>query len=385
MQKEITVVLILLIMSVFITSQVQAVNNSAFQNYKLAVQSLQAKDLEQAEEYLDKIVLADLPYSEYLAKAIYLKTILITSEVKSDLKIKDYISEGETKIPLENEEKRERFSQEKDSYELEAKRKIDTLLGLSNYLLSNLPPVEFDFERIPDIGQANTNTIEEISSGDLPDQEMLNTLQRDLTLQNFNQYLDLTLGVKEFNNLFVIKAQKRDTLSKIAENYDLPVSLLMEVNSQIEDPNMIHPGQKIYIPRVNSSHINYPSYFYHISVASYEANKERKEEINRLVVSAYQLTEEKDNMDFDYKSKAKELSESMETREYKEQLKKQSEKIDNQNQELKELRGKYNELLDQLEKLQDEKNEDEQSSSGEINLDDDSNSDYEPDDDSLTY
>ena len=385
MRKEITVILILLVMSVFITSQAEAATNSAFQNYKLAVQSLQAKDLDQTEEYLDRIVLADLPYSEYLAKAIYLKTILITSEVKSDLKIKDYIAEGETKIPLTNEDKRERFNKEADSYELEAKRKVDTLLGLSNYLLANLPPVEFDMRRIPNIGQPNVNTIEEISSGNLPSQEMVNTLQRDLTLENINKYLNLTLGVKKFNNLFVIKAQNRDTLSHIAQNYNLPVSLLIQVNSQIEDPDLIYPGQKIYIPRVNSSHINYPSYFYYISVASYEANKERKEEINRLVVSAYQLTEQKDNIDVDYKSKAKELSETMEVTEYKEQLEEQDEKIDDQSQKLKELKRKYNELLNQLEQLKKKQEEEKESSPGEIQLEDNSNQDYEPDDDSLTY
>ncbi|MBM7555877.1 LysM peptidoglycan-binding domain-containing protein [Halanaerobacter jeridensis] len=389
MLKKITVILILLIMSVFITSQVEAATNTALQNYSLAVQSLQQKDLQQTKQYLDQILLDDLPYSEYLAKAIYLKSILITAELKSNLEIKEYISEGQKALPLTNQDRREQFKTEADSYGLEAKRKVDTLLGLTNYLLANLPPVEFDINQIPDVGQPNANTVEQISSGDLPAQAKLNSLQRDLTLQHINQYLNLTLGVKEFNNLFVIKAKKRDTLSDIASNYNLPVSLLIEVNSHIENPNLIYPGQKIYIPRVNSSYINYPSYFYYISVAAYEANKERKKEINRLVVSAYQLTDQKDNLNVDYKSKAKELAKNIEVTEYKERLEQQSEKIDDQTRKLKQLKRKYNDLLDKINKLQEEteeqeEEEQEQGTEG-IQLEEDSNTDYNPDDDTLTY
>ena len=390
MRKKIVIILILLIMSAFINSQIEAATNTAFQNYSLAVQSLKQKDLQQAKQYLDQIVLEDLPYSEYLAKAIYLKSVLVTAEVKSDLKIKDYISEGQKKIALANQDKRERFKTEADSYGLEAKRKVDTLLGLTNYLLANLPPVEFDINQIPDVGQPNANTVEKISTGNLPTEAELNSLQRDLTLQHINQYLNLTLGVKEFNNLFVIKAKKGDTLSNLAANYNLPVSLLIEVNSHVEEPNLIYPGQKIYIPRVNSSYINYPSYFYYISVASYEANKERKQEINRLVVSAYELTDQKNNVDIDYKSKTEELAKSMEVTEYKEQLEKQSEKIDNQNRKLKQLKRKYNELLDKLEQLKEKQNEDseqeqEQSPEDGIQLEENNDSDYNPEDDSLTY
>ena len=372
----------------FISNHIEANTNTAFQNYRLAVQSLQQKNLEEAEQYLDQIVMDDLSYSEYLAKAIYLKSIILTAEVKSNLKIEEYILEGRKKLDLDKKLKRDELQTEAESYALESKRKVDTLLGLVNYLLANLPPVEFDIRKISDIGQPSSDIINQISMGDLPEDSIINSLQRDLTLQNINRYLDLTLGVEEFNNLFVIKAKKHDNLSNIANNYDLPVSLLIEVNSHIDNPNLIYPGQKIYVPRVNNSHINYPSYFYYISTTAYEANKERKPEINRLVTQAYQLTNQKNNVDFDYKSKAKELSKTMEREQYKIQLEKQAEKIDNQNRKLNQLKQKYNTLLDKLEKLKEnEKKDNEQQYSEEgIQLNNDSeDSNYNPEEDPLTY
>ena len=374
-------------MSVFINLQLQAANNNAFENYRLAVQALQRQDLQQAKQYLDQIVLDDLPYSQYLAKAIYLKSIIMTAEIKSDIKLKNYIIEGQKEIPLAEKMKRDEFKTEAEGYGLEAKRKVDTLLGLSNYLLANLPPVELDIRKVPAVGQPNANTIQQISTGELPTQAQLNSLQRDLTLQHINRYLNLTLGVQEFNNLFVIKVKEHDTLSNIAANYDLPVSLLIEVNNQIENPNLIYPGQKVYIPRVNSSHINYPSYFYYLSVAAYEANKERKQEINRLVVNAYQLTDQKNSVDLNYKSKAKELAKTMELTQYKKQLAEQNEKIDSQSRKLKLLKDKYNTLLDKLEKLKETKEDDDEQESSEegIQLDNESQSDYNPEEDPLTY
>ncbi|MGM0369651.1 MAG: LysM peptidoglycan-binding domain-containing protein [Bacillota bacterium] len=382
MKKNIAVVLTCLIMLVFISFSVEAANNSAFQNYRLAISSLKQKNLDETKQYLDQIVLDDLSYSEYLAKAIYLKSILLTSEIKSDLEIKEHILEGQKKIPLEDQDKREELKQEADSYNLAAQRKVDTLLGLANYLLSNLPPIELDMTTIPDVGQPNVNIMEQIEQGDLASEEQLNTLQRDLTLKKMNQYLNLTLGVKEFNNLFVIKAKQGDTLLDLADNYELPVSLLIEVNNHIDNPNLIYPGQKIYIPRVNSSNINYPSYFYYLSTVSYSANKERKEEINRLVVSAYQLTDNKNRHSVNYKEKAEELAEKMEVTEYQKRLEEQSDKIDSQNNQLEEIKEKYDQLLEELSNLKED--DENQSSESGLQLDEDGPN-YNPDEDPLTY
>jgi LysM repeat protein len=329
---------------------------------------------------LNQIVLNDLSYSEYLAKAIYLKSILLTSEIKSDLEIKEHILEGQKTIPLEEQDKREELKLEADSYNLAAQRKVDTLLGLANYLLSNLPPVELDMATIPNVGQPNLNVKEQLKQGDSVTEEQLNTLHRDLTLQKINQYLNLTLGVKEFNNLFVIKAKRGDTLLDLADNYELPVSLLIEVNNHIDNPNLIYPGQKIYIPRVNSSYINYPSYFYYLSTVAYRANKERKEEINRLVVSAYQLTDNKNRHSINYKEKAEELAEKMEVTEYQKRLEEQSAKIDNQNDQLEEIKEKYDQLLEELSELKSE----EGSSESGLQLDEDGPN-YNSDEDPLTY
>ena len=383
MKNKIATVLVVLIMLMFINSNLEAANNSAFQNYKLAVKYLKQQDLDQAKQYLDQIVLDDLPYSEYLAKAIYLKTILLTAEIKSDLEVKEYILKGQETIPLEEKDKRETFKMEADSFNLKAKRKVDTLLGLTNYLLANLPPVEININQIPNVGQANINVVNQITNGDIPADEKLNTLERDLTLKNINQYLESTLGVKEFNNLFVIKAQEGDTLSDLAVDYNLPVSLLVEVNSHIENPDLILPGQKIYIPRVSSSYINYPSYFYYLSTVAYQANKERTQEINRLVVSAYQLTDQKNNINIDYQKKSKELAKTMELTQYKNRLENQAEKIDSQDRQLKRLKEKYNKLLEELNKIkEDEKEESNQQS---LQLEEETNSDYNPDEDPLSY
>ncbi|MGM0502538.1 MAG: LysM peptidoglycan-binding domain-containing protein [Bacillota bacterium] len=387
MKNKIAIILIVLMMVSFISSNIATANNTDFQNYSLAVKYLKQQDLDRAKQYLDQIVLDSLPYSEYLAKAIYLKTILVTAEIKSDLMVKDYILEGTEKIALEEENKRDEFKTKADSYELEAKRKVDTLLGLANYLLANLPPVEIETNKISNVGQPNADVVDQIKSGSLPAEEKMNSLERDLTLKNINKYLEYTLGVKEFNNLFVIKAEQGDTLSEIAANYGLPVSLLIQVNDHIENPNLILPGEKVYVPRVNSSHINYPSYFYYLSVASYEANKERQQEINKLVASAYQLTDQKNNANIDYQEKSKELAESMQNTQYKNRLQEQTEKIENQNRQLEQLKEKYDKLMEQLNKLKKEQEEEEenQESNDPLDLDDNSNSDYNTDEDSLTY
>lgn len=46
----------------------------------------------------------------------------------------------------------------------------------------------------------------------------------------------------------IYKIKPKDTLSKIAKNFNVPIELIMAFNSQIENQNHIYVGQSIYIP-----------------------------------------------------------------------------------------------------------------------------------------
>lgn len=43
--------------------------------------------------------------------------------------------------------------------------------------------------------------------------------------------------------------QPGDTLSGIAERFGVSLSDLIKANPQIDDPDLIHPGEVVYIPR----------------------------------------------------------------------------------------------------------------------------------------
>lgn len=45
--------------------------------------------------------------------------------------------------------------------------------------------------------------------------------------------------------------QRGDTIWKIAVKYQIGVSELIKANQQIKNPNLIYPGQKIYIPSID--------------------------------------------------------------------------------------------------------------------------------------
>lgn len=47
--------------------------------------------------------------------------------------------------------------------------------------------------------------------------------------------------------------QSGDTMYKIAASYHISLSELEEMNPQIENPNLIYPGQKIYVPKSNAA------------------------------------------------------------------------------------------------------------------------------------
>lgn len=49
----------------------------------------------------------------------------------------------------------------------------------------------------------------------------------------------------------VVEVQKGDNLSKIAKKYETTYSRLYDANIQINDPDVIHPGDKIRIPTAN--------------------------------------------------------------------------------------------------------------------------------------
>lgn len=54
---------------------------------------------------------------------------------------------------------------------------------------------------------------------------------------------------------YIVK--KGDTLYKIAQRYDVPLDKVIRANPQIPNPNLIYPGQIVYIP-IEKKHKMYP-------------------------------------------------------------------------------------------------------------------------------
>ncbi len=50
---------------------------------------------------------------------------------------------------------------------------------------------------------------------------------------------------------------KGDTLWKIAVKYEVGLSEIIELNKQFKNPNLIYPGQIVYIPEIDSSVLSY--------------------------------------------------------------------------------------------------------------------------------
>ncbi|GAB6098701.1 hypothetical protein JCM16358_05800 [Halanaerocella petrolearia] len=358
MKKSKIIVLSLLVISLLGFNSVVVANNLPFENYKLAVKSFEAKDWESTKHYLDKVILNDLSYSNYLAKSIYLKTILLAAEVERDLQLKKAFKAGREQVPLSQQEKREEFKNQFKDYQLKAERKVDTLVGLANYLVSNLPPLEVNLGYQYGVGSYNPAQLSEIKKGVMPQQQPLEQLEEDLLAKKINEYLKMSLKLKGFNDISVVRADKGDNLYKLSKEYNIPFYLLLSANNHLSNPDNIYPGQKIYIPQLNNTYIDYPAYFYYLSQLSYEVNPKRREDITRLVVKAYQLTNQ-GNKSID--QEARDLTNEMNVDQYNNRFKAQSKLIARQNKELKELRKKYNKLLEELQRLKSNLNEDEES------------------------
>ncbi|GAB6136969.1 LysM peptidoglycan-binding domain-containing protein [Halanaerobaculum tunisiense] len=330
-------------------------NRLPFENYKLAVQSFENKNLDQAKSYLDEVILKDFSSSNYLAKSIYLKSIILVSEINKDLKLNETFKQGREQIPISQEEKRQQFKMQAKDYQLQAERKVDTLIGLANYLVSNLPPLELNLDYPSQVGNYNPAKVTDIKQGTSPKQDNLEKLEEDLLSKQINRYLQLSLGLKGFGNVSVIRANKGDNLYKLAKQYNVPFHMILSANDQLTDPDELYPGEKIYIPQVDNAYLDYPAYFYYLSQLSYQVNPSRKEDIMRLVTKAYQLTNQQ-NESVDKKD-TKQLTNKINLEEYDRTIEEQSSLIAKQQQELQELKKKYDQLLQRLKELKSEEDE----------------------------
>ncbi|WP_018247593.1 LysM peptidoglycan-binding domain-containing protein [Orenia marismortui] len=340
---------VLLVLILIINFQVLA-KDLPFEIYKQGVISFENQDWSEADHYFDEIVLNDLSYSDYLAKSIYLKTILLAAEIDKNMELKNIFSIGANEIPFKEKDRREEFALKIDNYQLDAKRKVDTLIGLANYLVANLPPLEINIDiKNNNSWDYNPEWINQIKSGSLLSEAKLEILENGILAEKVKDYLQLTLEAQSFNNLFVVKAEEGDNLYYLSKKYEVPLSLLLKLNSHIENPDMIYPNERIYMPKRNYSTINYPAYFYYTSNISYQANIKRKDDISRLVVKAYQLTNG-DMSDINYKD----LISEVEIKEYRDKIKMQTEQIRLQDKEIEEIKNKYNQLIKELQKVKDQ-------------------------------
>ncbi|MCK8817412.1 LysM peptidoglycan-binding domain-containing protein [Natroniella sulfidigena] len=348
--KKVIIVLVLLI-SLMMT-KVGHARNLAFENYKQAVMAFESQDWSQAKQHLDQVILNDLAYSDYMAKSVYLKSLLLAAEIERDIKLKEAFIAGEEKLDFAQEDLREKFKMQADNYQLQAKRKVDTLLGLANYLAINLPPVEIDIDLPHNRRGYDQQVLEEIESGEEVAEDNLKELEERILMQGVYDYLNLTVGTKTdiFDNNFVIRAEEGDSLFSLAREHNIPLQLLVEVNNHLQNPNRIYPEQKIYIPQVENYYINYPAYFYYLSYVSYQANQRRKEEISELVEKAYQLTAKDDGPSLGEESKG--LVALMRLDEYEQRITEKTKTIE-------ELESNYQFLLQEVEELTLNLNEEE--------------------------
>lgn len=83
------------------------------------------------------------------------------------------------------------------------------------------------------------------------------------------------------NGLAEYTVKAGDTLKKIADQYGLTVQKIMDVNKSIKDPNLIYPGQVIWLPTGRSEGIR-STKFDRIFVWQREKNGGRVEHSERL-------------------------------------------------------------------------------------------------------
>jgi LysM repeat protein len=369
----------------FLFSSSLLANQVGFQNYKIAVKSLEARDWEQARNHLDEVILNDLANSEFTAKAVYLKTILLAAEINRDLELKNHFKEGKNRLQVTQEDRREEFELKIKNYQQTVERKIDTLIGLTNYLVANTPPLDIKLDYLHNPSSYDQDLISNIKAGQVPTEDELSQLETDLLSREVNNYLQLTLDVKGFNNLSTIQARSGDTIYDLAQEYEIPFYLMLNANTHIENPDEIYPGEKIYLPKLSSAHVSYPAYFYYLSRLAYSGNSGRKEDITRLVEKAYQLTNAEDKTTDEYiKGETDQLSEEMKLERYREQVAEQEERIKKQQEDLQELQDKYQQLLTELDKVteEEESQPSEEDSGGFL---EEETEDYNPEKDPMDY
>ncbi|WP_035571290.1 LysM peptidoglycan-binding domain-containing protein [Halonatronum saccharophilum] len=355
-------------------------NDLPFENYKLGVDAFERGDWVEAERHFDRVIMRDLSHSDYLSKSIYFKTVILAAQIERDLKLEEAFIIGEGELPFDQREKREEFKNLAQNYRRDSQRKVDTLIGLNNHLLNNLPPLNIEIDNVRNRYRYDSGLISDIQNGIMVDDNGIRELEEGILAENISKYLDLTLGVDSFDNIFLTSAREGDSLYYLAQKYEVPLRLLIDLNTHIRNPNLIYPDQKVYIPRVNSSTINYPSYFYYISDIAYQANPRRRDDITKLVFKAYQLTNDSkvNNLTVD----PVRLIEEFEISEYSEQLRMQEKKIGSQREEIGRIKNMYQKLIKELQGLKEE--EPEKDSQQEERLTP-SEEGYDPTDDPLYY
>ncbi|PRX31056.1 LysM domain-containing protein [Orenia metallireducens] len=377
-------IVIVLVISIVFSSSIIFANGLPFEKYKEGLISFENQDWSEAEQYFDEIILEDLSYSEYLAKSLYLKTILLAAKIDRDVELQKVFTSGEKAVSFKEGELKNDLKNKANDYKLSAKRQVDTLIGLANYLLTNLPPLNLDIDFINNRWDYDPEWIDTIKEGNMISEERLNVLENGILAERVKDYLDLTLGASSFNNIFVITAERGDNLYYLSKEYNVPLDLLLDLNKHIEDPNLIYPNEKIYIPKRSTLAINYPAYFYYISNISYQANKERKEDITRLVFRAYQLTSDKSHIPYpkDYEI----FMEGIEVQDYQQKVTAQAKEIRTQDQKINEMEAKYNELMKELQQLKSslDKENNKRNSNNDF-LEDSDYEEYNPSEDPLTY
>ncbi len=355
----------------------------AMENYRQGILAFETQDWSEARYYFDEVIMNDFQYSEYRAKSIYLKTILLAAEIDKNLELSQAFMLGEERVEFTNKELIKEFSLKKQNYQLQAEQKVDTLIGLANYLVNNLQPLNLNLEIHNINSNPNYSIVNKIKAGNQISNKDLDYLEEIIFLEKVNKYLSLTLNGESFNNLFVVRAEEGDNLYYLAQKYNVPLQLLIDVNNHIKNPDRIYPTEKVYIPRVDAYFINYPAYFYYLAETSYRANPSRNEDISRLVFKAYQLTSANDSSVNG--SNYTQLDEDIKN--YQEKINLQAEQLKVQEEDLEKVRNKYNQLIAELKEIKEvlENKKENKKENSFYDFDNSEDIKYNPDQDSLDY
>ena len=77
--------------------------------------------------------------------------------------------------------------------------------------------------------------------------------EQGLTDMDEAERAELCVELRQLPRPLIYVVKKNDNIYQLAKCFDLSIKELLQVNPQIQNPDMIYPGDKIFVPRSRSS------------------------------------------------------------------------------------------------------------------------------------